>query len=236
MKWLVSLGVLGLVWTPLAFALQTVSVGANQSASATIGLGDYNRLFIENDRILSVKGKQGQYQLQSDPQLGDVYLYPQQSDKPIVLYLSTEKKKTVQLKLEPQSIEAQTLAINIIEPKVVLNVDHKSGKQTPSQQKANYEHLIAQVKTNNPIEGFEKVVVKTTTRKPLQGHLQARLLSLYQNDNAQIEVYEIYNASKKPLEIHATLFKTPGTKAISPQHAVIPPHGTLSLLKVVSHG
>lgn len=239
MKILISFFLMCCISAP-AFALQTIEVGVNQKASAQIANDEFNRLFVENDRITSVKGKQGQYQLQSDELLGEVYLFVEDKVAPIVIFVSTEKKKTIQLRLVPQPLEAQTIEIKVIEPKelVLASKENINIKDAPilTAPFIDYTYIIQRLEKGEPIDGAKSIAIKPTKLKPIEGGLQAKIIKLVRGTFWQAEVYELYNPSFRPIDIKAAQFKTPGVQAISPSGATLLPHKTMRLIKVVQHG
>ena len=58
------------------FALQIKSVVDNETTSAKISSVDVTRIFVQSDRIKSVKGIKGAYTRENDEKNGEIYIQP----------------------------------------------------------------------------------------------------------------------------------------------------------------
>jgi hypothetical protein len=78
--------------TQNVFALQIKSVVDNETTTAKISSTDVTRIFVQGDRIRSVKGLKGAYTRENDEKNGEVYSQPSgyYEDRAFNILVSTE--------------------------------------------------------------------------------------------------------------------------------------------------
>lgn len=186
-------------------ASQHIPVQEGVEVNAVVSTQALNRIAVENDRISSVKGNAGQFELDKDTDLGQIFLKPLGSDVPIPIFITTEKGHTYHLGLTTHDLSAENIVL------VPLEANHAW------QQSAPYESLlkalIQAMHTQSYLEGFlvENRKLKTP---PLKG---ARLsqLQTYTGQALVGQVLEVSNSSPQTLELCETDFYFPGLRAVS---------------------
>ena len=88
--------------TPV-FALQIKGVVDNETTVAKISSVDVTRIFVQGDRINSVKGLKGAYTRENDEKNGEVYLQPTSfyQDRAFTILIQTEAGRHFTLLLNP---------------------------------------------------------------------------------------------------------------------------------------
>lgn len=90
-----------LLTSSLSWAEQRLPVQEGESVVASVSAAGLNRIAVQGDRIVSIKGTAGQFQIDKDSQLGQIFIRPTMTDKgePIYLFVTTEKGATYGLSL-----------------------------------------------------------------------------------------------------------------------------------------
>src|SRR5206468_14557 len=107
----ISFMVLGLSVALPVFSEHLLPVKDNSKVIARIAPFDVNRIFIEGDRIKSVRGVEGNYLLQQDTQAGQIFIKPLVPKHPFTIFLTTENNKNYQLQLVPSAMSSETLML-----------------------------------------------------------------------------------------------------------------------------
>ncbi len=130
-------------------AQQMIAVQEGVEMSATLSSKALNRIAVQNDRILSVKGTQGEFELDKDSELGQVFVkpIPKESQEPIHIFLSTETGKTYALALLAEDIGAQSIVL--MPPGLNLVSWEQAGAY-----EASIKTLIKAMHTQTELEGF----------------------------------------------------------------------------------
>ncbi len=195
-----------LFWVPLAVnANQRIPVQEGVEVNAVISYNALNRIAVLNDRIVSVKGNSGQFELDKDTELGQVFLKPLVKEGPIALFITTEKGHTYNLGLTTHERGAESI---VLTPMMDVSVKW--------QQSSSYESLLKEIikamHTQSPLEGFviENAKVKLPNIKgikvvPLQSYLGQSLLG---------QTLELSNTTTEPLHLTELQFYLPGVRAV----------------------
>lgn len=95
-----------------AWALQILEGADGQSLVAKISQKEVTRVMVEGSRIRRVTGNPGEFWLEKDEALGQIYIRPSSESmiKPINLFVSTERA-TYTLLLQPVDLPAETIVI-----------------------------------------------------------------------------------------------------------------------------
>ena len=191
----------------MAAAQQKIPVQEGTEVSITVSSNTLNRLAVENDRIMTVKGITGQFQLDKDGESGQVFIQPIATDKQelIHLFLLTEKGHTYPLSLSLQEGVAQSILLMPMETEV---------KQW--EQSSSYETLLrtlVQAMHNQVVlEGFS--VNKLKIPLPVIKHARITHLQTYAGQSLQGHVLEVMNTGKEELVLTEEMFQN-GMRAVS---------------------
>lgn len=93
-------------------ALQTKWV-TDTPVRAQVARGELNRIQIKDDRIVKAFGRAGTFDLESDPDSGQLFIHPAQESKPIALTLISEQGQTIDLLLMPRKVPAETIVLRL---------------------------------------------------------------------------------------------------------------------------
>lgn len=223
MKNIKSLASLLLLVPHLGWCLETVSVQNHEKQELQLSNTDYNRLFVKDDRIQSVKGMAGQYQLESDESLGDIYIKTNEENS-FTLFITTEKKKTLQLLIQPVEDEAKTIELVIDEPEIKI----------PNNPITDWMSFSLALEQGKLIPG-SRIEEITTSYKLLHNGLHAKITRLIQKHPWQGEFYTLKNFGKKTLTLNNEDYYTPNTVSVSVSEHAIKPLQEITLIKVVKY-
>lgn len=122
-----------------AYALaQEYIIPEQGQVKANISDKGINRISVENDRIAQVIGNEEEYIIESDANLGQIFLTPAlKSTKEISLRLITEREKTIDAKFLVKELEPQTISFKykkeLDAPIYNTNSSYNSRTITPSK-------------------------------------------------------------------------------------------------------
>lgn len=201
-----------------AYAQQKVPVTDGTEVSVTVSANTLNRLAVENDRITTVKGITGQFQLDKDTELGQVFIQPIATDKQelIHLFLLTEKGHTYPLSLSLQEGPAESILLMPVEQKSTL-----------WEQSSSYETLIRTViqamHNQTALEGFAVENAKKRLSVPNLKHATVIQLQTYKGTQLAAFVLEVRNTSKAEMTLTESLFYRKGIRAVSIVNPILSP-------------
>ncbi len=202
----------------LCLAEQRLGVSDGKPLSAIVSTKALNRIAIEGDRITSVKGISGQFQMDKDQQQGQIFIQPTVVDnsEPVHLFLTTEKGFTYSLKLETHDLAAENI---ILVPSGQHSAVAKWEKSNP------YDVIISSIvkALNNgaELEGFIAEDYKKSL--PRVHGVTVTLKKVYRGDRLQGELYEIGNPRKRSIQLEEQFFYKNGVRAIAILHKSLAP-------------
>lgn len=199
---------LSLLFCSLVVAQQKVPVQEGTEITITVSSNTLNRLAVENDRIMTVKGITGQFQLDKDGESGQVFIQPIATDKQelIHLFLLTEKGHTYPLSLALQEGSAESILLMPVEQEV-------SQWEQSSSYETLLRTLINAMHNQTPLGGF--IVNKVKTHTPVIKHAIIKHLQTYTGQQLQGHVLEVTNACKEELILTEEMFQLNGIRAVS---------------------
>jgi hypothetical protein len=178
-----------------AQAAQVLEVLPDGEVEAFISASELSRVKVNNDRIRAIRSNDGELEIVEDNALGEVYILPN-VQKPINIFIATEKNNTYKLLLVPQKTPSEQIFLNPKTPKKKAEDDKQS-------------RLLKLMKIMlNEIESpeFKKLIIEEQ-RYLLE--FEPVLILQYQSNELLGEVYELpfsfdYKswAQNKPIKAH----------------------------------
>ena len=182
----------------LCQAQQKVPVQEGTEVGLSVAPNVLNRIAVENDRILTVKGLTGQFELDKDPELGQIFLKPIATDKQdlIHLFLTTENGHTYPLSLSLQAGPAQSILLMPVDPPP--NSDPSKRGRGAWEQSSHYEGvlktLVQALYNQTNVEGFVSDNAKLLKDAlPNIKHAKVTQLQAYRGHKLQAHVLEVLN-------------------------------------------
>jgi conjugal transfer pilus assembly protein TraK len=203
-----------------AFGLQTLQIKPNETVTAKISAAELSRIFVEGDRIQSVRGIDNTYAFKSDRVTGDVFLrpMPEYQHQPFTVHLTTESGKTVSLLLVASGVPAQNIKILLQGTK---NKQAAKWEVGLPYEKTLTSLMVAMVNDAKP-EGFEDSPIKDAKQSLLGDVATVRLQKVFSGDRLQGEVFVVTNRKKTPIVLTEAEFYRSGTRAITLLEQVLP--------------
>jgi len=203
--------ILFLLHATSTFALQVKRLKDNQTAFFKISAKELTRIFVEGDRIQSIRGLDGNYQLTKDNINGAVFIKPIQQ-KPFNLFLTTEEGHNFTLLLTPISIPAEVIQLKPLSP--IKSKAEKWEKNSP------YVSAIIELITGMANQSFEPegyTVVHVNAEKPIKipSGMSMRLETIYQGSYLQGEIWQIKNLYCRSTKIRKHEFYQRNVRAIA---------------------
>lgn len=211
----------------LGQAEQRLVVREGGSITANISATSLNRITVQGDRISAIKGTAGQFHLEKDLSVGQIFIQPTSpEDKaPIHVYITTEKGNTYSLTLLSSDMPAESIILTGLNPQVGMAHWDKT---------ASYEsvivNMIKALHNKEMLEGFAPSEVTKNTYK-IKG-LSVKSCDSYLGHKLQGLIYEIENASDEELTLKESDFNQPGIRAISILNTRLAPLGKTKLYVV----
>lgn len=203
-----------LVWmVPFANALQVKALKDNQSVSAKISARELTRIFVMNDRIQSVRGIEGAYEITKDEVQGYIYIKPSPffQAKSFNIFITTEQGHTYTLLLNPLDIPAENIALKSLTSSKLL----AARWEMSSDYEKTLIHLIHSMTNEQNPEGYAVINLGKTKPRLFTSGLSKQLLTLYRGNHLQGEVWKIKNMRRKLISLSPQQFYQTGTRAIA---------------------
>lgn len=134
--------------TANAYALQLKQLYKDHRLEADISLDSINRIYVEDDRIAQVFGLTEDLVIETDNNTGQIFLRTKQN-KPIDLSVITEKQVTLDLRLFPKHIPAETILIKTNKPTEPAKINAKTTNYLDQ-----ITSLMLAMANSNSITGF----------------------------------------------------------------------------------
>ncbi len=216
-----------------AFALQIRSVVDNETTTAKISSVDVTRIFVQGDRIRSVKGVKGAYTRENDEANGEIYIQPSTDYqfRAFTILIDTEAGRHFTLLLNPVSVPSETL---MLVPKGVGTQRALQFEQA-SPYDLTIKNLIKSMKLGEVPSGYSVTGVNDKKVYQFGNYFKVSLKSVYQGLHLRGEIYEVKSISTSPIQIDERQFYKSGARAISLDTIVIQPKSTINLYEVLSH-
>jgi len=214
------------------YALQIKSVVDNETVTAKVSAMDVTRIFVEGDRIKSVKGIRGAYTRENDEEKGEIYIQPttEHQERAFTILIETEQERHFTLLLTPTKTPAET--IMIVSKGVGRVKAEKFEASSPYEQ--SLVNLIQAMKKRQLPQGYASQQVEKRKAVVISG-LHVKLRCIYDGYHFSGEVYEIVNKSSYPILIDERDFYKAGVRAISVETREIPAGARIQLYRVGSH-
>ena len=208
----------------LGYAEQRLVVQQGGNITANIASSALNRIAVQGDRIASIKGSAGQFQLEKDLSLGQIFIRPNSEDDktPIHIYITTEQGHTYSLTLLSTDMPAEN---------IILVSNSNQNKSANWETTAPYEtvlvNIIKAMHNQSELEGFYSKP-KSKYNHKIKGLLITNQES-YLGDKLQGYHYQVENITENEMILkHADFYKN-DVRAISILTKTLPPQGKTSL-------
>jgi conjugal transfer pilus assembly protein TraK len=211
-------------------------VKENETIELTLSRNDFNRFFVEDDKITTLRFPENYLGVENDKD-GSVYVSVKY-DKPFTLFVTTEKGTHFSAVIKLSDTLGQTIGFSAINPRV----EKIKGELKPKAlQKVPEEELVALVSSVEKEEkraGFkaQRPSLKSVQIKP---NLTSTLVYTLSNDKKMGQKFKIKNTGKKPISFEDHWFKDKDTQALLVKERVVYPNETITVVRIeegVKHG
>jgi conjugal transfer pilus assembly protein TraK len=215
-------------------ANQIKSVKDNQMVPLKISATELSRIFVTDDRIQSVRGLNGTYELTKDESNGVIYIkpIPHQQQKSFNIFITTELGHTYNLFLTPMHIPAESVELKPLTPAF--------AKAKKWEENSPYIEKLVQLIHNmvNNLKPAGYAIINIENNKPIKisANVSMQLIILYRGKHLQGEIWVLTNTSKTKQYLSAKYFFQKNTRAISLDNEVLNKNEIGYLYRVVSHG
>lgn len=218
----------GLCWGLSApvWALQSIVLNEGGTLNTLISDQELTRFSIQGDRIQTVHGLSGRYQVTTDEVQGDIYLKAEnESADGFSVFLTTEHGRHVILQLSPKPIPSDAVVITLSEPHIAPSLTHED----------QLIQLMKQIMDAQTPNGYTTKKVESTPLDLMEKKATIALLEELSNDLKSIQIFGLRNMTDAPLELKETDFFAPHTQAIACDKRILKPHGFSKIFRIVGH-
>lgn len=208
-----------------ALAQQVLRMRDGDTQGAKIAKHEVSRIAIEGARIRSVVGSRGDFEIQVDRDIGQIFIRPL-GDMPIVapinIFLTDDQGRTYSLILTAEDVPAESILIVSKQP----NKAAKEGKDRSEPYQAEIKDLVVAMATNNPdVSGYE--IEDVGTRVPIWREADLTLERVWRGEYLVGERYSLVNVTNSELRLDEHEFMRRGVLAIAiDNHALLPRQAT----------
>lgn len=236
MRNLFIIGFLSL-FSQLVGASNSISVKDNGEFALTLSQSNFNRLLIKNDKILDFAFPDKAMEIKRDEQDGSVYVALGKTE-PFTLFLTTESGRHYSVTVNGEESLGKTIEL-VPHEAVLAKVAplNKSATQNKAQVPNEQIALINHMEHHEPVNGY-KVKRQFGSAQRLQGGLTLLPKETWEGGKLKGEVIEVYNMSKKNMELTESWFANEGVKVIKLSQNLLAPreHAVLYRVKGALHG
>lgn len=176
-------------------ALQSFDVRNGSEVRGVIYKSGLSRIYLSDDRISAIKGLGGQFQIDKNDEIGDIYIKPlvSRSSDEIDLFIQTEKGNTYSLRLSASADKPETIRLNA---KDLTDEEPEHAISQFNDQRAEVIELLKLVSTGAEIKGYSTQIYPEPSRLRLKGDVISVLEKIYEGKKYRVEVLRIENNTK----------------------------------------
>lgn len=223
-------------FVPLAEAQTSLHVAENETIELTLSRTDFNRLFVEGDKITTLRFPEGDLSVEND-QDGSVYLEVK-DDKPFTLFVTTQRGRHFSATIKAFDMTGQTIGLKATDAKNAQSKETVRHKAAPINPENALVALITSVEKEEQKTGFkaQRPNLKSVQIKP---NLTSTLVYTLSNAQKMGQKFEIKNTGRTPVSFDDRWFKDKDTKALLVRKRMIYPNETITVVRIeegVQHG
>lgn len=202
-----------------AHAMQVIKMRDGETQTARISLKEVSRIAVEGARLRSVVGTRGDFDVQVDQEIGQVFVRPVTGasiKKPINIFVTDDKGRTFGLILKPEDIPAVSVIISV--PRHL----EKGRKKQDAPYISEIKDLVRAM-ANNEVDVYGYEVVDHMMRVPIWNEVELTLERTWVGELLIGERYTLVNVSGSELRLAEQEFMRKGVLAIAIDNAILGP-------------
>lgn len=206
----------------------------NAEISIELSSTNQNRLMIKSDKIIKAAFPDGALTYQYDETDGSMYVHPE-IEKPFTLFLSSQKGQHLSLTVNSVESLGKTIAFNTYKPRLIRKPKGAVKKEAPFKKE-----VLAMM--NYMTKGINMPGVDVSHVRVSAGHFNngLRLIrkEIWQGATYKGELLEVYNNSKRVINLNPNWFTGRKSKAIRLSQVTLAPKDKAMLYRIeeVSRG
>lgn len=216
-----------------ANAIQVYNVKNGAEVSAKIYTSGLSRISLQDDRIAAIKGVAGEFLIDKNEEIGDIYIKPSsaRSSDTINLFISSEKGNTYSLRLTVGSDHPET--ISLVSNDLIFD-EPESMSTGYSDRKADMIEMIKRASAGADIKGYSTEIFKEPSRLKLKNDVVSIVEKIYTGREYRVEVLRIENNLKKTVSVkEKDLVNSNEVMAVSLETNVLPDGSFTKAYRVV---
>lgn len=222
-------------WAPFAQAQTRLNIKENETIELTLSRNDFNRLFVEDDKITILRFPDDYLGVENDKD-GSVYVNVKY-DKPFTLFVTTEKGIHFSAIITLNDELGKTIGFATNSPIAKIKEELKP-KSTQKAVEKELVALVSSVEKEEPKTGFkaQRPSVNSIQLKP---NLTSTLVYTLSNAQQMGQKFQVKNTGRRPVSFEDKWFKDKDTKALLVKERVVYPNETITVVRIeegVTHG
>lgn len=233
---IVSLCIAYLSCVTIAHAHTRLSVEENETIELTLSRNDFNRLFVEDDKITILRFPEHYLGVENDKD-GSVYVNVKY-DKPFTLFVTTQKGIHFSALITLNDDLGKTIGFTATHSTVAKITEKIKPLATQKLVEKELVALVSSVEKEEQKAGFkaQRPSMKSVQLKP---NLTSTLVYTLSNAQKMGQKFEIKNTGRMPVSFEDKWFKDKDTKALLVKERVVYPNETITVVRIeegVAHG
>ncbi len=232
----IMINLIAIFYLSCANALQVQSAKDNQTLLFKISEKEFSRIFVNNDRIISIKGRNQFYEIKdfkSQSDEGVLYIRPILTfqKKPFSIFISTEKGHHFTLFLSSIDVPSENIEIKPVS--AIKQVAKKWEKNLHYTQ--SIVVLMKDMVNGTQPEGYAVINMGQVKAKKIGNGLSMQLLTIYRGGFLQGEIWRLMNESRHTIYLHPREFYQDNIRAASIVDEALKTGDTTLFYRIVSH-
>lgn len=181
-------------------AVQIYNVKNGAEVLAVIYKSGLSRISLEDDRIAAIKGVAGEFQLDKNEDVGDIYIKPTatRASDTIDLFIQSEKGNTYALRLKTSSEKPESISLVAND----LSSENKDTFKVSSNAKqSEVIDLLKQVSSGADIKGYTVEVFSEPSKLKLKSEVISIVEKIYKGRLYKVEVIKVENNSDRTITV-----------------------------------
>ena len=225
--------------SPEAHAQQVLEALDGQTVLGRLSARELTRIAVEGGRVRKVTGQAGEFVMEKDDDLGQVFIRPAfpEQNRPINLFVTLEvagEPATVGLLLQPTDTPADTILLRTASASKARNGQRTSAAPPAEPHSARHvrqlKNLLVLMADSKQADDFE--VRDVRQERPLWVGTRLTLQRQWLGDGLVGERYRLLNTGTQTLQVHEPHLFKPGVMAVSVEYPQLEPGQVTSLFVI----
>lgn len=189
-----------LVFSTHLSANQVFDVKNGSEVTAQVYKSGLSRIYLKDDRISAIKGIAGEFQLDKNDEVGDIYIKPlttRTSDE-LDLFIQSERGNNYSLRLSVASDKPESIRLDARD---LINDEKPTSLHKAAPKNAEVIELIKIASMGHEIKGYSSVMYGDPSPLRLKRNVVSVMEKSYEGKKYRVEVIRLENNTKDYITI-----------------------------------